>query len=98
MLLQTVKISSLGALIPHLSTPPIAIAIQDAYLVVEEQSVLSFTALLEHSNTIVRCIVINLNTVVSTVNSALVLVQGEPFSVTEISLLYILYRSPVSCW
>ena len=43
------------------------------------RSVLSFTALLEHSNTIVRCIVTDLNTVVSTVYSALLLVQGESF-------------------
>ena len=44
-----------------------------------ERSVLSFTALLEHSNTVVRCLVTDINTVVSTVYSALLLVQGESF-------------------
>ena len=37
-------------------------------------SVLSFTALLEHNNTIVRCIVVSQITII---NTALLLVQGE---------------------
>ena len=43
------------------------------------RSVLSFTALLEHSDTTVRCIVTDPNTAAGTVKSALVLVQGESF-------------------
>ena len=38
---------------------------------------LSFTALLEHSDTTVRCIVTDPNTAAGTINTALLLVQGE---------------------
>ena len=41
------------------------------------RSVLSFTALLEHSDTTVRCIVTDPNTAAGTINTALLLVQGE---------------------
>ena len=82
------------------TTPNIGIATVATQLFPDggRRSVLSFTALLEHGNTIVRCIVTDINTVVSTIHSALVLVQGEPFYCHAISLLYILYRSTVSCW
>ena len=43
------------------------------------RSVLTLTALLEHSNTIVRCLVTDPITASSTIHSALLLVQGEPF-------------------
>ena len=39
-------------------------------------SALAFTALPDHSNTIVRCIVTDPNTGISTIKSALLLVQG----------------------
>ena len=41
------------------------------------RSVLSFTALIEHSDTTVRCIVTDPNTAVSTIYSALLFVQGK---------------------
>ena len=62
------------------------------------RSVLSFTALLEHSDTSVRCIVIDLNTAASTINSALLLVQGESICIQIYLSIYTLYRSPVTCW
>ena len=65
------------------------------------RSVLSFTALLEHSNTIVRCIFTDPNTAASTINSALLLVQGKSICIQIINInylsFYILYRSPASC-
>ena len=61
-------------------------------------SVLSFTALLEHNNTTVRCIVTDLNTAVSTVNSALLLVQGKSIWIQIYLSIYTLYRSSVTCW
>ena len=63
------------------------------------RSVLSFTALLEHSDTTVRCIVTDPNTAAGTIKSALVLVQGESFCIQILCLsIYTLYRSPVKCW
>ena len=42
-----------------------------------QHSVLRFTALKEHNNTYVRCIITNINTSASTFNNALLLVQGN---------------------
>ena len=41
-----------------------------------KRSMLTFTALLEHSNTVVRCIVTDPITATSAIKSALLLVQG----------------------
>ena len=57
-------------------------------------SVLSFTALLEHNNTIVRCIVVSQ---ITTINTALLLVQGESIYIQIYLSIYTLYRSPVTC-
>ena len=56
-----------------------------------KRSVLSFTALLEHSDTSVRCIVVNLNTAASTIYSALLLVQGESFCIQIITVSFNLH-------
>ena len=42
-----------------------------------QHSVLRFTALQEYNNTNVRCIITNTNTSASTINNALLLVQGN---------------------
>ena len=66
-----------------------------------KRSVLSFTALLDHNTTTVRCIVTDPNTAASTIYSALLLVQGKSICIQIINInyvsIYTLYRSPASC-
>ena len=63
-----------------------------------QRSLLNFTALVDNNNTMIRCLVTDHNTYITTIKSAYLLVQGEFLIHCCIHYLYATIRPPVFCW
>ena len=63
-----------------------------------KRSLLKFTALVDNNNTMIKCLVTDHNTNISTINSAYLLVQSEFLIHCCIRYFYATIRPPVCCW